>query len=95
MLRRTEAARVPRLPTCSGGGWTTFPRRHRKGRAEAVLAAALVPPPCSRGEVNKPRAGCRLRGGRGGHGWGGGERAEPGPSWPARPPHMSRGVVGL
>lgn len=29
--RRTEAARVPRLLTCSGGGWTTFPRRHREG----------------------------------------------------------------
>lgn len=51
-----------------GGGGTTFPRGQRKGRAGAGLSTALVPPPCSRGEVNKPRAGCRRRGGRGGHG---------------------------
>jgi hypothetical protein len=71
MRRRTEAAHVPRHPTCTGGGVggrDYISQGAAEGAGGAGLAAAPVPPPCSRGEVNKPRAGCRRRGGRGGHG---------------------------
>ena len=92
--RRIEAACVLRLPACSGRGGTTFPRRQRKGREGAGRGTAPAPPPCSRGEVNKPRAGCLQR--RGGGGAAGRRGARGTAAGLARPPpHMSRGGAGL
>ncbi|XP_076982594.1 uncharacterized protein LOC143654570 [Tamandua tetradactyla] len=95
-----------RLPACSGRGGTTVPRRQRKGREQGGPRRCSRPSPVllPRGKQTarglratrlwrRGRCGLqRLRRRRAG---GGGERAEPRPGWPARPPHMCRGGGGL